>query len=80
MDDAISTGSSVKAAHRLLARAGLNVAIVVVAMKQTTRWRASIEELGPQLGGAIQAVFGCPMFMWQGHGWVPVEGSTPSIP
>ena len=80
VDDAISTGSSVKAAHRLLARLGFDVTVIVVAMKQTTRWRASLEELSPQLSDAIQAVFGCPMFMWQAVGWAPVEGSMPSIP
>src|SRR5262245_27630862 len=80
VDDAISTGSSVKSALRLLARAGLNVAVVVVAMKQTTRWTASIDEFRPQFSGAVQAVFGCPMFAWQADGWVPIEASMPSIP
>ena len=80
VDDAISTGSSVKSALRLLARAGLNVAVVVVAMKQTTRWTVSLEEFGPQLRDAVKAVFGCPMFMWQAEGWVPIEGSMPAIP
>jgi adenine/guanine phosphoribosyltransferase-like PRPP-binding protein len=80
VDDAISTGSSVKAAVRLLARLGLNVAIVVVAMKQTTRWMVSLEEIAPQGGPAVQAVFGCPMFSWQADGWVPIDGTMPSIP
>jgi adenine/guanine phosphoribosyltransferase-like PRPP-binding protein len=79
VDDAISTGSSVKSALRLLERAGLNVAVVVVAMKQTTRWNASLEQFS-QLGDAVQGVFGCPMFTWQTGGWVPIEGTLPSIP
>jgi len=80
VDDAVSTGASIIAAHRLFARLGLNVTIVVVAMKQTMRWMASLAQLSPQLSEAVQAVFACPLFEWKGTGWVPVDGSLPAIP
>jgi adenine/guanine phosphoribosyltransferase-like PRPP-binding protein len=80
VDDAISTGSSVAAAHRLFARLGFNVTAVVVAMKQTTRWKTSLGELDSQLSDVVQAVFGCPLFEWNPDGWVPVAGSLPEIP
>jgi adenine/guanine phosphoribosyltransferase-like PRPP-binding protein len=80
VDDAISTGSSVAAAHRLLRRLGFTVTAVVVAMKQTTRWKRSLGELDSQLSDAVQAVFGCPLFEWKVEGWVPIEGSLPEIP
>jgi adenine/guanine phosphoribosyltransferase-like PRPP-binding protein len=80
VDDAISTGSSVAAAHRLFARLGFNVTAVVVAMKQTTRWKTSLGELSPQLRDSVQAVFACPLFEWKLDGWKPVDGSMPEIP
>lgn len=80
VDDAISTGSSVAAAHRLFSRLGFNVTAVVVAMKQTTRWKTSLGELNPELSDAVQAVFGCPLFEWKVDGWVPVDESLPEIP
>jgi adenine/guanine phosphoribosyltransferase-like PRPP-binding protein len=80
VDDAISTGSSVAAAHRLFARLGFNVTAVVVAMKQTTRWKTSLGELSPELRDAVQAVFASPLFEWKVDGWVPVAGSLPEVP
>jgi adenine/guanine phosphoribosyltransferase-like PRPP-binding protein len=80
VDDAISTGSSTLAAHRLLARAGVRPAAVVVAMKQTNRWQAPLAEVSPALRDAVRAVFGCPLFVRSGDGWMPIEGTLPGVP
>ena len=80
VDDAISTGSSLLAAHRLLARLGLDLSAVVVAMKQTTRWQAPVGEVSPALRDCVRGVFGCPLFEWAGDGWVPIEGTLPAVP
>ena len=80
VEDAISTGASVLAAHRLLTRLGLDIAAVVLAMKQTTRWQAPLAAANPALVGAVHAVFGCPLFSHCADGWMPIEGSAPAIP
>lgn len=80
VDDAISTGSSTLAGHRLFARLGLDIAAVVVAMKQTTRWHAPLDAASPTLRGKVQAVFACPLFAGSAEGWVPVDGTLPTVP
>lgn len=80
VDDAVSTGSSVLAGHRLLRRLGLEIASVVVAMKQTTRWEAPLAEVSPALRDCVRAVFGCPLFAWAEDGWMPIEGTMPKVP
>jgi adenine/guanine phosphoribosyltransferase-like PRPP-binding protein len=80
VDDAVSTGSSLLAAHRLLARLGLELAAVVVAMKQTTRWQAPVGEVSPTLRDCVRGVFGCPLFEWGGDGWMPIDGTLPAVP
>ena len=80
VDDAVSTGSSALAAHRLFARLGVELAAVVVAMKQTTRWEAPLAAVSPALVASVRAVFGCPLFARAADGWVPIEGTFPEIP
>jgi len=80
VDDAISTGSSALASHRLLARLGVEIAAVVVAMKQTTRWEKPLGEASLALRASVRAVFGCPMFARSQGGWVPIEGTLPEVP
>ena len=80
VDDAISTGESVLAGYRLFARLGMDVAAVVVAMKQTTRWQAPLAAANPALAGSVRAVLGCPLFGRCTDGWTPIEGSLPAIP
>ena len=80
VEDAISTGASVLAARRLLTRLGLDIAAVVVAMKQTTRWQAPLASVSPALAGSVRAVFGSPLFARGADGWMPIEGSLPDIP
>lgn len=80
VDDAISTGSSTLASCRLLARLGVEIAAVVVAMKQTTRWLKPLGEASPALRDCVRAVFGCPMFARSSEGWIPVDGTLPEVP
>ncbi len=80
MDDAISTGSSTLASHRLLARLGVQIAAVVVAMKQTTRWQVPLGTASPALRDSARAVFGSPLFAGSPEGWRPIEGTLPEVP
>lgn len=80
VDDAVSTGTSILAVRRLLARLGIEIASVVLAMKQTNRWQAPLAAADPALPGRVQAVFGCPLFARGKDGWVPVAGSLPTMP
>jgi adenine/guanine phosphoribosyltransferase-like PRPP-binding protein len=80
VDDAISTGSSALAGYRLFARLGIQLAAVVVAMKQTTRWQVPLGEVSPALRDSVRAVFGCPLFARSADGWSPVEGTMPQVP
>jgi adenine/guanine phosphoribosyltransferase-like PRPP-binding protein len=76
IDDAISTGVTAVAAVRLLQKTGIDVAGMVVAMKQTNRWEAAVE----MLPLAVRAVYGCPLFERSTAGWMPLAGTESSIP
>jgi adenine/guanine phosphoribosyltransferase-like PRPP-binding protein len=80
VDDAVSTGSSVLAGYRLLARLGIELTAVVVAMKQTTRWQTPLADVSPALRDCVRAVFGCPLFEDKGGGWMPIDGTLPDVP
>ncbi len=78
VDDAISTGATAVAACRLLSRAGAQIAGMVVAMKQTNRWRAAMADvLDP---AHIRAAYGCPRFTLRADGWWPDEATQPPVP
>ncbi|MDA9493898.1 phosphoribosyltransferase [Bradyrhizobium sp. CCBAU 11361] len=74
VDDAISTGATALAAVRLLQKVGVEIAGMVVAMKQTNRWQASTTAL------PVRAVFGCPLFQRGEGGWIPLAETQPDIP
>ena len=78
VDDAISTGATVVAAVRLLRRIGVQVAGVVVAMKQTNRWQTEMATLSAP--PPVRAVFGCPLFRRGDDGWWPLAETQPEIP
>lgn len=78
VDDAISTGVTAIAAVRLLQKVGVDVAGMVVAMKQTNRWEAAVTALSTPL--AVRAVYGCPLFQWSADGWVPLTETQPAVP
>jgi adenine/guanine phosphoribosyltransferase-like PRPP-binding protein len=78
VDDAISTGATAVAAVRLLRRIGVQVAGIVVAMKQTNRWQAEMATLSEP--PPVRAVFGCPLFRRGDDGWWPLAETQPEIP
>ena len=55
----------------LLARLDVEIAAVVVAMKQTNRWLQPLNHASPGLAGSVRAVFGCPLFSRSAEGWFP---------
>jgi adenine/guanine phosphoribosyltransferase-like PRPP-binding protein len=78
VDDAISTGTTAVASVHLLRRAGAEVAGMIVAMKQTNRWEAPAATLSPPL--PVRAVYGCPLFLRNDAGWMPIAETQPAIP
>jgi len=78
VDDAISTGATAVAACRLLARAGAEVAGIVIAMKQTNRWVNAMEGVLPLAN--VRAAYGCPRFTLGDDGWWPDEATMPRVP
>jgi adenine/guanine phosphoribosyltransferase-like PRPP-binding protein len=78
VDDAISSGATAVAAVRLLRRIGVQVAGIVVAMKQTNRWQAELATLSAS--PPVRAVYGCPLFRRGDDGWWPLAGTQPAIP
>jgi adenine/guanine phosphoribosyltransferase-like PRPP-binding protein len=77
VDDAISSGTTAVASVRLLQKIGIEVAGMVVAMKQTNRWETAMAPSAPL---AIRAVFGCPLFQRSDAGWLPVGETQPDVP
>lgn len=80
VDDAVSSGASILAVHRLFRRLGIAIPSIVVAMKQTTRWQQPLGAVDPALPSSLHAVFGCPLFARHSDGWIPVEGTMPEVP
>jgi adenine/guanine phosphoribosyltransferase-like PRPP-binding protein len=78
VDDAISTGTTAVASVRLLQKIGIDVAGMVIAMKQTNRWEAAVAALSAPL--SVRAVFGCPLFQRSDTGWLPVGETQPGVP
>ena len=78
IDDAISSGVTTVAAMRLLQKIGVDVAGMVVAMKQTNRWETAVATLPAPF--AVRAVYGCPLFQRSDAGWMPIAETEPSIP
>jgi len=80
VDDAISTGSTIVAAVALLRRLGAEVAAIVVAMKQTRRWQATLGAADPALPAKVLGVYGCPLFARVEDGWIPLADTLPDVP
>jgi adenine/guanine phosphoribosyltransferase-like PRPP-binding protein len=78
VDDAISTGATAAAAVRLLQKADVEIAGMIVAMKQTNRWEAPVNALAVPL--AVLAVYGCPLFELGDEGWWPIAETQPATP
>jgi len=80
VDDAISTGSTIVAAVALLRRLGAEVTAIVVAMKQTRRWQATLAAADPALPAKVLGVYGCPLFARAEDGWIPLGDTLPAVP
>lgn len=78
VDDSISTGATAVAAIRLLRRLDARIAAVVVAMKQTNRWRGQLRDRAG--GPSVYGVFGCPLFQRSPDGWSPLPETQPEVP
>jgi adenine/guanine phosphoribosyltransferase-like PRPP-binding protein len=78
VDDAISTGATAVASVRLLRKVGVEIAGMIVAMKQTNRWEAPVAALSAPL--AVRAVYGCPLFLRGDAGWIPLTETQPTVP
>lgn len=70
VDDAVSTGTTLKAAWDLLEQLGCDVVVVGVAMRQGNRWK---EVLGPERSARLVAVFDSPLLRACEEGWVVRE-------
>jgi adenine/guanine phosphoribosyltransferase-like PRPP-binding protein len=71
VDDAISSGQTIVSSLDLLARAGAEVAGIVVAMLQGDAWRAHLAAAGPDWPARVHGVFVSPRFVLAPGGWVP---------
>lgn len=60
IDDVLSTGTSIKAACRLLQKVGVVPCAIGAAMLQTRRWVEPLRELDPQLPDRVTGVFETP--------------------
>jgi adenine/guanine phosphoribosyltransferase-like PRPP-binding protein len=78
IDDAISTGATAVAAANLLAQLNVELAGMVVAMKQTTRWQTALQSLALTL--PVLGVYGCPLFRRGDDGWWPMPETQPEMP
>lgn len=70
VDDAVSTGQTMQSALALLRLCGAEVAGVVVAMRQGSRWRETlVDEAGQPL--QVVAAFDSPRLRRVASGWLP---------
>jgi len=67
VDDAVSTGSTLRAAWELIASLGIDVVVCGVAMRQGTRWA---DALGPARAAQVVGVFDSPLLRAVPEGWV----------
>ena len=73
VDDAVSSGTTMVSALKLLERCGAHVAAIAVAMRQGTQWQQKLVRAD---GSAIPVVaaYDCPRMERRADGWWP-EGS-----
>jgi adenine/guanine phosphoribosyltransferase-like PRPP-binding protein len=72
IDDAVSSGSTLIAALKLLVRAQADVTGIVVAMVQGEDWRGTLGALGQEWPGKVAGVFHSPKLKRGADGWYPL--------
>ena len=70
IDDAVSSGTTLRAAWDLVERVGCEVMGCGVAMRQGEKWRGI---LGEERGRKVVGVFDSPLVRRVEGGWVPRE-------
>jgi len=73
IDDVVSSGQSLTAVLRLLARAEVTPLAVAVAMEQGQNWRNALAEANPAWPGLVHGVFRSPLLRREEHGWVVAQ-------
>lgn len=77
VDDVINTGTSARAAIRLLERAGAQVTGLLVVLTEGHAWRAALGALSADWPARVQALGHIPMFRRGDDGrWVPEPSTT----
>ncbi|MDQ2082767.1 phosphoribosyltransferase [Xanthobacteraceae bacterium Astr-EGSB] len=80
VDDTISSSSTVVAVARLMAKLGVSISAIVLAMSQGNVWQRKLaEELSPQAPALVKAVFACPLFRKVEDGWVAMPETLADI-
>jgi adenine/guanine phosphoribosyltransferase-like PRPP-binding protein len=80
IDDTISTSSTVVAVARLMAKLGVPITAIGMAMSQGNVWQRRLaEELSPEVPGLVRAVFACPLFRKVDDGWMPMPETLATI-
>ncbi len=75
IDDAVSSGTTLLSALRLIARLDCALAGIVVAMRQGVAWRERLAERDPRLPNLVRGVFAGPLFERVAEGWMPIPGT-----
>ena len=78
VDDAVSTGSTMISALKLLSLCGARVAGIAVAMRQGTKWQGALVNAGG-VPVPLAYVFDSPWMKRQGQGWVPEEAGIINV-
>ncbi len=76
VDDAISSGHTMARVWDLLERLEVEVAGVVVAMRQGPVWR---DTLGAARAALVQGAFDSPLLVLRTDGWWPAQTTTPAL-
>lgn len=59
---------------RLLAKAAIRPAGIVVAMTQTERWRAALADIDPSFPARVRGALSTPLLARGDGGWRPAGG------
>jgi len=80
VDDTISSSSTAVAVACLMAKLGVSISAIVLAMSQGNVWQRRLaEEISPSAPGLVTAVFACPLFRKVDDGWSPMPETLAKI-